>query len=63
MSNFDPDPLTCGPVLLPSKNSPNSAKSNRVFPGKEKGNKALILTYLDSPMAEDLPLCYLFFLI
>ena len=35
------------------KNSSNIA--NRVFPGKGRGDRALILTYLDSPMAEVLP--------
>ena len=31
------------------------AKSNRIFPGKERGKRALMLTYLDSPMAEVFP--------
>ena len=35
------------------KNSSNIA--NHVFPGKGRGDRALILTYLDSPMAEVLP--------
>ena len=35
-----------------SKNSPNVTKSNRIFPGKGRGDRALILTYLDSPMAQ-----------
>ena len=38
--------------MFPSKNSPNIAKgNNHIFPGKRRGDKALILTYLDSPMA------------
>ena len=45
-------PLTCDPALFPDKNSPNIAKSNRIFPGKGRGDKALILTYLDSPAAD-----------
>ena len=53
MSNFDPDPLTCDPVLFPAKNSSNSAKSNFNFPGKWGGDSALILTYLDISVAED----------
>ena len=35
-----------------SRNSPNIAKSNRVFPGKARGDRALVLTYLDSAIAE-----------
>ena len=37
MSNFDSDPLTCDPALFPAKNSPNSAKNNRISPGKGTG--------------------------
>ena len=56
LTNFDSNPLICDPTLFPGKNSPNIAKSNnRVFPGKGRGDRALILTYLDSPMAEVLP--------
>ena len=55
LSNFDSNPLTCNPSLLAGKNSPNIAKGNRVFPGKGRGDRALILTYLDSPMGEDFP--------
>ena len=56
LSNFDFNPLICDPTLFPGKNSPNIAKSNnRVFPGKGRGDRALILTYLDSPMAEVFP--------
>ena len=39
--------------------SPNIAYINRVFPGN--GDRALILTYLDSPIAEDFPHCLLSF--
>ena len=52
LSNFDSNPLICDPTLFPGKNSPNIAKNNRVLPGKGRGDKALILTYLDSPMVE-----------
>ena len=48
------------PPLFPAKNSPNSAESNRVL-SEGKGNNALILTDLDSPMAEVFPERYLFF--
>ena len=54
-SNFDSSPFTCDPVLFPGKNSPSIAKSNRIFPGKGRGDKALILTDLDSPTAEVFP--------
>ena len=49
MSSYDSDPLTCDTTLFTAKYSPNSVKSNRIFPGKERGERALILTYLDSP--------------
>ena len=52
MSNFDSDAFTCDPVQFLGKNSPNSARSNSIFPGKERRNRALILTDLDSSMAE-----------
>ena len=39
MSDFDPDRLTCDPTLFPAKNSSNSVKSNRIFPGKERGDE------------------------
>ena len=42
LSNFD-------------KNTPNIAKTNCVFRGKGRRDGALILTYLDSPMAEAFP--------
>ena len=61
MSNFDSDPLTCDPALFPAKNTLNSAKSIRIFPGKRRRDRALILTYLDSPMTEVFPHPYLFF--
>ena len=38
-----------------SKNNPNIAKSNCFFPGKGREDRALILTYLDSPIAEVFP--------
>ena len=52
MSNFDSDPLTCDHGLFSAKNSPNSAKSNLIFHGKGRGDRALVLTYWDSPIAE-----------
>ena len=62
MSSFDSDPLTCELALFPAKNTSNSARSNRVFPGMRIVDMALITTYLDSLMAEVLPLHYLLFL-
>ena len=55
MSNFDTNPFTCGLTLLPGKSSPNIANKKHVFPEKGRGDRALILTYLDSPMAEVFP--------
>ena len=55
LQNFESNPLICDPTLFPCKNSSNIAKSNRVFPGKGRGGKALILTYLNGPMAEVFP--------
>ena len=55
MSNFNSEPLTCNPTLRRAKNSPDRAKSNYVFPGKGRGDRALILTYINSPMAEVFP--------
>ena len=54
-SNLDSNPLICDPILFLGKNSPNIAKNNRIFPGKRGGDRVLILTYLDSPMAEVFP--------
>ena len=51
MSNFDSTPLTCDPALFLSKNIQNIAKSNGIFPEKERRDKDFILTYLDSSMA------------
>ena len=55
LSNFDSSPLTCDPALFPGKNSTNIAKSNHIFPGKKRGNKTFILTYLYSPTADVFP--------
>ena len=52
LSNFDSNRLICDSTLFPGKNSPNIAKSNRVFPGEWRGDRTLILTYLNSPMAK-----------
>ena len=38
MSNFDSNPLTCDPAVFLDKNILNSAKSNRIFPGKGRGD-------------------------
>ena len=46
---------------FPGKNSPNIGKSNRVFPRKGKGDRALILTNLDCPMADVSPHFFLSF--
>ena len=43
------------------KPSPNCTKSNRVFPGKGRGDIDLIWTYLVSPMADVFPNHWLFF--
>ena len=59
-SNVDSNHLTCDLDLFPGNNKTNIAKSNLVFPGKGRGDKALIVTCLDSPMAVDSPY-YLFF--
>ena len=49
-------------MLFPGKNTPNIAKSNRIFPRKDRADKDFILTNLDSSMTEVfLPYC-LFFL-
>ena len=60
LSNFNSRPLTCDPALFPGKNSLNIEKSNRIFPGKGRGHKAFILTYLDSPTVEVLMPCLFF---
>ena len=36
ISNFDSDPLTCDSALFPAKNSPNSVKSNHIFPERRE---------------------------
>ena len=59
-SNVDSNHLTCDLDLFPGNNKTNIAKSNLVFPGKGRGDKTLIVTCLDSPMAVDSPY-YLFF--
>ena len=59
--DFNFNHLICDTLPFPGKNSPNIAKSNRAFPGKEGRDRALILTYLDSPMAEVFPYCCLSF--
>ena len=61
LSDFDSNPLIWDPTLFPGKNSLNIAKSNRVFPENGRGDRALVLTYLDSPMAEVFPHYYLSF--
>ena len=61
LSDFDSVPLTFDPALFPGKNIANIAKSNRIFPGKGRGDKDFILIYLDSSMAEVFPHYCLFF--
>ena len=61
LSNFDCTTLTFGSALFPDKNILNIAKSNRIFPGKGRGDKDFILTYLDSSTAESFPHYRLFF--
>ena len=48
MSNFNSDHLTCDLALFPAQNSPNSAKSNCIFPRKGRGERALTLTYFSN---------------
>ena len=61
LSNFDSNSLICYPTLFPGKSSSNIAKSNNTFPGKRRGDRALILTYLVSPLAEvSLPIFFNF---
>ena len=43
LPNFDSNPLTCDASLFPG---PNIVKSNHIFPGKGRGDKDFILTYL-----------------
>ena len=50
--HFDSNTLIFDPTLFPGKNSPNIAKSDPVFSGKGRGDRDLILIYLDSPMVE-----------
>ena len=52
LSHFDTNPLICDPTLFSDNKIPNIASSNRVFPGKRRGDRALILTHLVSPIAE-----------
>ena len=53
--------MICDPTHFPGKKSPNIANSNSIFPGKRRGDRALILTYLHSPIAEVFPHCCLCF--
>ena len=56
LSNFDSNHLISDPILFLGKNSTNIAKSYSFFcPGKGRGDRALILIYLHSPMAEVFP--------
>ena len=49
MSNLDLDPSMGDHALFSVKNNQNRAS---FFPGKERGDRALILPYLDSPIAK-----------
>ena len=42
LSNFDSNALICNPTVFPGKNSPNIVKSNRVFRGKGRSDRALM---------------------
>ena len=61
LSNFDSDSLICDPTPFPGKKSPNIAKINCVFPGNGRGDRDLILTYLDRKIAEVFPTTAYFF--
>ena len=62
LPSFDSTPLACEPTVFPAKIIPNIAKNNRIFPGKERGDKYFILTNLNSSMAEFFLHYCLFFL-
>ena len=47
LPDFDCNPLTC------EKNIPDIANSNHIFPGKGRGDKAFILTYLAEVFLHD----------
>ena len=59
MSNFDSNPLTSDPLpplsscFLPK--TVQTVQKVTVFSRKERGDRALILTYLDNPIAELFP--------
>ena len=55
MWNFYSRPFGFDLALFPAKNNPNSTNTYRIFPGKESIDRALILTYLDSPIVEVSP--------
>ena len=62
LSSFDSNPLICHPTLSAGKNNPNIANSSRGFLGKGRRDKALVLAYLGSPIAELFPhYCLSFF--
>ena len=64
LPSFDITSLTCDPTVFPGKIIPNIAKNNRIFPGKERGDKDFILTNLNSSMAEFfLHYCLFFFIL
>ena len=59
--DFDSGPLKGDHALIFAQKCSKSAKSNLIFHRKGRGDMALLLTYLDSPMAEfNLPI-FLFF--
>ena len=55
MSNFDSGPLICDHAPFLVKSYQTRGKSNRIFPGKLREDRALILQYLDNPLAEFCP--------
>ena len=52
MLDFDSEPLTFEHTLLLPKKCAKTAKSNPIFHFKERRDRVLTLTYLDSPMAD-----------
>ena len=48
-------PLDLWPHIVPTKNSPNNSKGGHIFPITGRGDRALIVTYFDTPMADIFP--------
>ena len=58
MLDFDSEPLTFEHTLLLPKKCAKTSKSNPIFHFKERRDRVLTLTYLDSPMADFFPRKY-----